>query len=255
MFDTFPLFTRILWICITILEYSLAIMLLRWDAWKRYPVMSAYVTWQAVGGSAVLLIACLGRPVTMPYFVAFYVVTFLGNVIAFAVALELYYNVFDPRIGLTAWRPRHVVIMISVSLGIAITLGLLLAARNGGSWTRTMVTMEQIMSVALWATFCILLIYSRLLGFTWRPRPRGIAAGFVLYLTILAISVFIRARFSDRAAIIASQVGMAANFLSLAWWMGVFWGEEKLPEEATPEQVEEMVAKYRKTVEEAARLL
>ena len=84
MLDAFPLFTRIMMISITVLECFLAIMLLRWDAWKRYPVMSAYVTWQAVGGSAVLLIACLGRPVTMPYFVAFYVVTFLGNVIAFA---------------------------------------------------------------------------------------------------------------------------------------------------------------------------
>jgi hypothetical protein len=50
---------------------------------------------------------------------------------------------------------------------------------------------------------------------------------------------------------------MAAEFLSLAWWMGVFWDEEKekLPESATPEQVEEIVAKYRETVEAAARLL
>lgn len=253
MYASFPRFSLILWISITVLEYFLAIMLLRWDAWKRYPVMSVFVTWQAVGGSATLLIARLGTP--MSYFVAFYVVTILANVIAFAVALELYYKVFDPRIGLSAWRPRHVVIIISVSLGIAITLGLLLAARNGGFWTRTMVTMEQVTSVALWATFCILLIYSRSLGFTWRPRPAGIAVGFVLYLTISVISVFIRARFSLGAALLAGQVGMAAYFLSLAWWLGVFWDEEKLPVAATPEQVEEIVARYRETVEAAARLL
>ena len=253
MFDTFPLFTRIMWISITVLEYSLAIMLFRGDAWKRYPVMSAFVTWQAVGGSTALLIARWGPP--MSYFVAFYVVTILGNAIAFAVALELYYKVFDPRIGLTAWRPRHVVIMISVSLGVAITLGLLLTATNGGSWTRTMVTMEQVTSVALWTTFCILLIYSRLLGFTWHPRPAGIAVGFMLYLTISVSSVFIRARFSLGAALIAGQVGMAAYFLSLAWWLGVFWGEEKLPEAAISEEVEEIVEKHRKTLEAAARLL
>ena len=255
MFDTFPLFTRIMWISITVLEYFLAIMLLRWDAWKRYPAMSVFVTWQAVGGSAALLIAWLGRPMSMSYFVAFYVVTILAYVIAFAIAFELYYKIFDPRIGLSVWGPRHVVIMISVSLGMAITLGVLLAARNGGSWTRTMVTMEQVMSVALWATFCILLIYSRLLGFTWRPRPAGVAVGFVVYLTISVISVFIRARLSLGAALIAGQVGMAAYFLSLVWWLGVLWGEEKLPEAATPEEVEAIVAKYRKTVEEAARLL
>jgi len=255
MLGIFPRFSILLWISITVLEYALAIMLLRWDAWKRYPVMSAYVTWQAVGGSAILLIACLGRPMAMSYFVAYYVVTILANVIAFAVALELYYKIFDPRMGLSMWGPRHVVIMISVSVGMAITVGLLLAARNGGSWTRTMVTMEQVTNAALWATFCILLIYSRLLGFTWRPRPAGIAVGFVLYLTISVISVFIRARFSLGAALIAGQVGMAAYFLSLAWWLGVLWGEEKIPEAATPEQVEEMVERYRKTVEEAARLL
>ena len=253
MLGILPRFSVILWISITVLEYFLALMLLRWDAWKRYPVMSVFVTWQAVGGSAVLLIACLGTP--MSYFVAYYVVTILANVIALAVARELYYKVFDPRIGLSAWRPRHVVIMISVSLGMAITLGLLLAARNGGSWTRTMVTMEQITGVALWATFCILLIYSRSLGFTWRPLPAGIAGGFVLYLTISVVSVFIRARFSLGAALIAGQVGMAAYFLSLAWWLGVFWGEEKVPVAVTPEQVEEIVARYRQTVDTAARLL
>jgi hypothetical protein len=115
--------------------------------------------------------------------------------------------------------------------------------------------MEQVTNVALWATFCILLIYSRLLGFTWRPRPAGIAIGFVLYLTVSVISVFIRARFSLGAALIAGQVGMAAYFLSLAWWVGVFWGKEKLPEAAAPEQVDEVLARYRETVEAAARLL
>ena len=118
-----------------------------------------------------------------------------------------------------------------------------------------MVTMEQVMGVALWATFCILVVYSRLLGFRWRPRPKGIAIGFVLYLTIAVISVFVRARFSLAAGFIAGQAGVAAEFLSLAWWLGVFWNEEKLPETATPEQVEERVAKYRETVEAATRLL
>lgn len=252
-FHSLPLYSRILFIGTTALECLLAIMLLRWDAWKRYPVMSVYLTWQAVGGLASLLFARFGAP--MFYFYTFYVVTFLAILIAFAVALELYYKIFDPRIGLFAWGRRHVVIIISVSLGVAITLGLLFAARNGGSWTRTMVTMNEVMSVALWATFCTLWIYSRSLGFTWRPRVAGIAMGFILYLTASVICIFISARFSLSAALFAGQVGMAAEFLSLAWWLGVFWGEEKLPEEDISEQVEETVARYSKTVEEAAQLL
>jgi len=211
------------------------------------------VTWQAVGGLISLLIARFAQP--MSYYVAYYVVTIVASVIAFAVAVELYYKVFDPRIGLAGWEPRHVVIMISVSLGMATTLGLLLAARNGGSLTRAMVTLEQVLSVGLWATFFILLIYSRLLGFTWRPRPKGIAIGFFLYLTVSAISIFGRARFPVGIAVIASQVGMTAEFLSWAWWLGVFWGAEELPEAATSEQAEEMLAKYRMTTEAAARLL
>lgn len=252
-FHNIPLYSRILFIGITALECFLAIMLLRWDAWKRYPVMSVYLTWQAVGGAANLLIARFGA--AMPYFYTYYVVTILAHLIAFAVALELYYNIFDPRIGLFAWGRRHVVIIISVSSAMAIALGNLFAARNGGSLTRTMVTVNEVMIVALWATFCILLTYSRSLGFAWRPRVAGIAMGFVLYLTVKVICLFISARFSLGTALIANQVGMAAEFLSVAWWLGVFWGEEKFPEEATSEQVEEMVARYRKTVEEAAQLL
>ncbi|HEX3094445.1 MAG TPA: hypothetical protein VHW72_17545 [Candidatus Angelobacter sp.] len=252
-FHNIPLYLCILFIGITALECFLAIMLLRWDAWKRYPVMSAYLTWQAAGGLANLLIALFGT--AMPYFFSYYVGTILLNLIAFAVALELYYKIFDPRIGLFAWGRRHVVIIISVSLAMAIMIGRLFAARNGGSLTRTMMTVNEVMTVALWATFCILCIYSRSLGFTWRPRVAGIAMGFILYLTVSVICIFISTRFSLSTALISNQLKATAEFLAMAWWLGVFWGEEKLPEEATSEQVEETVARYRKTVEEAAQLL
>ena len=252
-FHLIPLYSRILFIGITALECFLAVMLLRWDAWKRYPVMSAYLTWQGVGGLAGFLLGCFGA--VMPFFYTNYAVIILLHLIAFAVALELYYKIFDPRIGLSAWRPRHVVIMISASLGVAIAFGLLLAARNGGSLSRTMATVNEVMSVALWATFCTLWIYSRALGFTWRPRVAGIAMGFIFYLTASVICLFISMRFSLSTAMIANQVDMAAEFLSVAWWLGVFWGEEKLLEAAVPEQVKETVVRYRKNVEAAARLL
>lgn len=265
-FHAIPLYSRILFASITVLQCFLAIMLLRWDAWKRYPVMSAYLTWQAAGGLASLLIALFGA--AMPYFYTYYAVTILLNLIAFAVALELYYKICDPKFGLFAWRRRHVAIIISISLAMAITLGLLFAARNGGSLTRTMATVNEVMSVALWATFCILLIYSRSLGFIWRPRVAGIAGGFILYLTVSVICIFIAARLSLGVALIANQVEMAADFLSLAWWLGVFWGEEKFPqtvisaqvEKKLPQsvfsaQVEEMPGQYGKTMEAVARML
>ncbi len=184
-------------------------------------------------------------------------VTILLNLIAFAVALELYYKIFDPRIGLFAWERRHVVIIISVSLAMAIMIGRLFAARNGGSLTRTMMTVNEVMTVALWATFCILCIYSRSLGFTWRPRVAGIAMGFILYLTVSVICIFISTRFSLSVALISNQLKATAEFLAMAWWLGVFWGEEKPPEPEAfmSEQVEETVARYRRTVEEAAQLL
>jgi hypothetical protein len=257
VFHLIPLYTRIMFIAITVLECFLALMLLRWDAWKRYPVMSAYLTVQGVGGLAALLTVYFGTK--MLSFYTNYGVAILVRLIAFGVALELYYKIFDPRIGLFAWGRRHVVIIISVSLGVAITLGFLFAARNGGSLSRKVMTLEAIMSVALWATFCTLSIYSRSLGFIWRPRVRGIAMGFILYLTASVICNFIAMRFSYSAGMIANQVGPAVEFLVMAWWLGVFWGEEKpeekLAEEATPRQIDEMVAKYIRTVEETARQL
>jgi len=256
-FHAIPLYSRIMFVGITALEFFLAIMLLRWDAWKSYPVMSAYLTLQGVGGLAVLLVAYFGA--MMPTFYTTSAFTILLNVIAFGVAGELYYRIFDPRIGLFAWGRRHVVIIISLSVAVAIMIGSLLEARNGGSLTRTVMTLEETMNLALWATFCTLWIYSRSLGFTCRPRVRGIAMGFILYLTVTVIRLFVSARFSLSTAMIANQVGMASEFLAMAWWLGVFWGEEKLEEkpaeEATLRQVDEMVEKYIRTVEEAARLL
>jgi hypothetical protein len=57
---------------------------------------------------------------------------------------------------------------------------------------------------------------------------------------------------------IANQVCMATEFLTMTWWLGVFWGEEKLPKEASiieQLQVAETLAQYTKTVDEAAQLL
>lgn len=254
-FHAIPLYSRIMFIGITALACFLAIMLLRWDAWKRYPVMSVYLTWQAVCGTTGLLIALFGA--AMPYFYNYYVGTFVANLIAFGVAFELYYKIFDPRIGLFVWGRRHLVIIMSVSLAVAIVVGLLFAARNGGSLTRTLTTVEEVMSVAMWATFFTILIYSRSLGFTWRPRVAGIAMGFILYRTVAVICIFLSARLSLSAAVIASQVQMAAEFLSVAWWLGVFWGEEKVaePEAVIAEHVEEMPEQYGKTWETAARML
>jgi hypothetical protein len=38
---------------------------------------------------------------------------------------------------------------------------------------------------------------------------------------------------------IANQVNMAAEFLTMAWWLGVFWGDEKFPQSVISAQVEE----------------
>ena len=255
-FHVIPLYSRIMFTGITVLECLLALTLLRWDAWKRYPVMSLYLTWQAVGAAASLLIAYFGA--AMPYFYTYYVVTIVANLIAFAVALELYYKIFDPRIGFFAWGRRHVVIIMLVSLAVAIMIGSLFAARNGGSLTRSLATVDEVMSVALWATFFIILIYSRSLGFTWRPRVAGIAIGFIVYRTVALICLFIAVRFSLGSALIANQVEMAANFLLVAWWLGVFWGEEKFPEKAISAQVVEMPSQssqYGKTLETVARMM
>lgn len=253
VFHLLPLYTRIMYIGITAIECFLAIMLLRWDAWKRYPVMSAYLTWQGVGGLAGFLLGCFGT--VMPWFYTNYAVIMLLNLIAFVVALELYYKIFDPKIGFFAWGRRHVVIIISVSVAMAMMIGSFLAARNGGSLTRTVMTVEEVLKVALWATFCTLWIYSRLLGFIWRPRVAGIAMGFIFNLTASVICLFISMRFSLSTAMIANQVDMAAEFLTMAWWLGVFWGEEKLPEEAISRQVDETETKYPKNLEEAAQML
>ena len=257
-FRIIPLYPRIMFVGFTALACFLAITLLRWDAWKRYPVMSVYLTWQAVCGMCGLLFALFGS--AMAYYYNYYVGTFIANLIAFGAAIELYYKIFDPRIGLFAWGRRHLVIIMSVSVAVAIVVGCLFAARNGGSLTRTLTTVDEVMSLAMWATFFTILIYSRSLGFSWRPRVAGIAMGFILYRTVVVVCIFLAARLSLNAAAIANQVQMAAEFLSLAWWLGVFWGEEKLPEPEVviPEQsaeVEEMAEKYAKSWEAAARML
>jgi len=42
----------------------------------------------------------------------------------------------------------------------------------------------------------------------------------------------------------------------VAWWLGVFWGEEKFPEAVISTQVTpQMPTQYRKTLETVARMM
>jgi len=83
--------------------------------------------------------------------------------------------------------------------------------------------------------------------------------GFMLYLTASVICLFIAMRFSFSIGMIANQASAAAEFLTMIWWLGVFWGEEKLPKEAFISeqlQVEETLAQqHTTTVEETVRML
>ncbi len=221
--------------------------LLRKGRAPNFPAFRAYLYLCVFGYAAIFLVAAFLPP--LAYAVAYYVLTLSASILIFFVAYEIYSKVFGPKIALPKSVPERTASMMAISFTAAAALSLILRATNGGSWTRWLVTTEQVLTAGAFATFWILFTYSRSLRITWPKRVWEIWVGFALSLTVLMIAVFVRARASVPVAIAADRATQIADLLSVIWWAWRLRGVEEVVVEMTREEVGEMREHHDHTIE------
>lgn len=220
------------WLAVMAGQAVLLILLLRHRN-RSFRIFSAYAFTQL---AFPLIGALLVEQYPLAYFFAYYACTVTAGVLVLFSALEIYRRVFGPRRALPAWVPEKTAVMVGISLLAGIVFAILMRVSLGGPWTRIMVKLEQALAIGGWASFAILGVYSKSLLIPWRDRAVRIAVGFMLYLSVDMVTVFIRSR-SPELAIAAGTAGQIAYLLAVIWWCVSL----RAPEPATEMTSEEIL--------------
>jgi hypothetical protein len=245
-----PTLSIVLWIATLIGQAVLALLVCR-SKTDRHPAFRLYTLIYAVGDIGAFIVGGLMAPTA--YVLIYMITTIAGNLVTFFVAQEAYAMVFGPPAAVPPRVPFKTKAMIGTAFSLAITVGAVLHAINGGMLTRYLVTVEQVMSIGAWAVFMILLTYSRNLRILWPAQIAGISAGFILYLTVNIAAVLCRAVGSLHVAAIAGQVGQAAYLVTCIWWIGCFLRTAPQKVEITEEQARFMEIRLLQSLETLRR--
>jgi hypothetical protein len=239
-----PLPALYLWSSVMICQALVCVALHFRHANKTRSAFTAFSYFALIAGLANAGAIELGNPLFA--FWTHAVSSAANSILMLFVALEVYARVYGPRMALPPWVPRKVLTMIGTALAAAVTVVSLLSPRNGGVLTRHLAEGEIGLTLVVLSVFIILLLYSRHLAITWRPRDAGIATGFVLYLGTSLVVLYVRARFPLPVAVIAGHVSMVCYLATLVWWLIVLRTKEEAPVRPSPEELSSLDLAFEK---------
>lgn len=238
----------IIWFTAMLLQLGMAYVCRRGELHQRYPAFAAFIYSQNVMCIFAALVFTAAPGV---YFWTYHISFGLTAAFTFLVALECGKLTFGPRIALPGWVPARIATMVASAIGLVTALDLVFAATNGGKLLRAMVTTEQGLTLASLAMFAIVISYSRSLGISGQRQTQKIMRGFVLYLSVDVLAVFIRGSARTGPAVVAIALGMGAYCVSLVYWTAGLWAKQEAPARLTAQQTQELTTAYRLLQEKA----
>src|SRR5260370_16714137 len=134
--------------------------------------------------------------------------------------------------------PRRIALNLLVMLSSWTLLAPLLRPTVSGPYTRIALTGEQMMYGALAGTFGVLILVSRKLGITWRPRIAAIVRGLAVILIVNLAMAFLQSHIHGGMMRTANAVAQIAYFLSYLYYAWCFfYNEQPVPGTAPPELI------------------
>jgi hypothetical protein len=228
-----------LWLSIILIQFWAAWVVVKKGFYTSWKAFSYYLF--VMAANSVILFA-ISRFVPSIYGWSYYIAGFIEAVLLSLVVLEILVKILDPFEALPgrniAWFCFWAVIGISVAIAVSVSQPL---PRNLYFTMPLMVQRTIFLADAglLW----VVLFQARSLGVTWRSSVAEIAMGFVLFLTVQAITKFLMGIYlNDPFHQIASGFGQAAYLCSLCGWIWTMFHRDPLPPAPSAETLTQMRA-------------
>ncbi|HEV2992001.1 MAG TPA: hypothetical protein VG759_26425 [Candidatus Angelobacter sp.] len=229
-----------LWMSIIVIQFWASWVVVKKGFYTSWKAFSYYLFVMAANSVILLAIKRFGSPTSYGW--SYYGAGFIEAVLLSLVVLEILVKVLDPFEALPgrniAWFCFWAVIGISVAIAVSVSQPL---PRNLYFTMPLMVQRTIFLADAglLW----VVLLQARSLGVTWKSSVAEIAMGFVLFLTVQAITKFLMGIYlNELFQRIASGFGQAAYLCSLCGWIWTMFHRDPLPPAPSAETLTQMRA-------------
>jgi hypothetical protein len=230
----------ILWLSIILVQFWACWVAVKrgfYDSWKAF---SYYLFVMAANSVILVVINRFGSPTAYAW--SYYGGGFTEAVLLSLVVLEILVKVLDPFEALPgrniAWFCFWAVLGISVAVALSVSQ----PSRHNLFFTLPLMIQRTIF-LADAALLWVVLFQAKSLGVTWRSSVAEIAMGFVLFLSVQAITRFLMGVYDNRLFVtIANGVGQAAYLCSLAGWIWTMFHRDPLIAPPSAETLTQMRA-------------
>lgn len=229
-----------LWLSIILVQFWACWVAVRkgfYDSWKAF---SYYLFVMAANSVVLVVIKRVGSPTAYAW--SYYVAGFTEAVLLSLVVLEILVKVLDPFEALPgrniAWFCFWAVLGISVAVAVSVSQ----PSRHDLFFTLPLMIQRTIF-LADAALLWVVLLQAKSLGVTWRSSVAEIAMGFVLFLTVQAITRFLMGFYDNPLFLnIAGGTGQAAYLCSLCGWIWTMFHRDPLVAPPSTETLTQMRA-------------
>lgn len=213
-----PFSVSALWASIIAVEMLLAAFAFRRKLYRSVPAFFLWLCFRPL--KRLLLWVILAFAGHMEYFWAYGGASLACCLIASAVLWEVYRLTFGPRAAVPEDAFRRTAFFVVSSLLISAGIALLARSMPGGFLTQMLDRVDRMLVAGLAAGFASVVLCSLLEGYSWRPWPARIAAGFTFFLSLNLASSFAGGWLSSSGIVIAQMSGMFSVLVADLFWIG-----------------------------------
>jgi hypothetical protein len=231
----------ILWLVGIVAEVAVVGLLLYRRTWRTLPVFCGYCAWVLISDGGNFAIE---RYFPSTYTTAYLVETIVDSVLEFSVLIELAWSVLRP---IRASLPRSalaVVGVLIVGVGAVIwPLGSIHGLAGLSMQLRTLVHMQQTVSILRILFFLLLAGCSQLLSIGWRDRELQVATGLGIYSIVSVAMEILHTHQVRTQQYHVLQLVVGVSYLgSLLYWVFAFATKEAERREFSPQMQHMLLA-------------
>lgn len=246
MVSSLPPISLAIWLTIAVCLAFLSVVLVLARSGIRYPYFSTLIHFTTF--SCYVLLAVGWWASRLSYIWSYYAFRVIADLLTALVAWEVYRKVFGPASALPPTIPRRIALNLLMVVSSWVFLATVLRATVTGIYARIALTGEQMLYGALAGTFGVLILYSRRMGISWRPRVASIAHGFAVILIVNLAMAFLKSHTHGQMMRTANDVGHVAYLLSYIYWVWCFLEKEQPVPTSVPPELISALAKELETL-------
>lgn len=229
-----------LWLSIILIQFCACWVVVKRGFHRNWKAFSYYLFIMAANSVVLLAISRFGS--STAYAWSYYAAGFTEAVLLSLVVLEILVKVLDPFEALPgrniAWFCFWAVLGISVAVAVSVSQ----PSRHTVFFTLPLMIQRTIF-LADAALLWVLLLQAKSLGVTWKSSVAEIAMGFVLFLTVQAITKFLMGIYDNKPFNqLAGGVGQAAYLFSLCGWIWTMFHRDPISAPPSAETLTQMRA-------------